>query len=190
VINVVIPTIKGRESYYRQCVESYERNTADDINILTVIGEKSCGEAWQKGSELIADIQENYLHFAADDLTAHPDWDVHARECADEGMLPAPYIYNGTTNELEQMGVMPDGFFTRIPFCTVAQWKKIGPMIPIHYYTDNYFSWRGANAGFETVEVPSYRFSHHWAQAGRYATQKMAEDHAAYERYKREGYAG
>ena len=185
MIQVICPTIAGREENYERCVRAYEQRTVDQVNFITIYGEPTCGLAWQKGVELAG---PGYIHFTADDLEPLDGWDVDARQAADDGFLPAPVIYVRNSGQVEILGVTPDGFFSRIPFCTSAQWEKIGPMIPIHYYTDNWFSWMGNKAGFLTMEIPSYRFNHHWAMAGRHGSEKMSADYIEYERYKREGY--
>lgn len=188
MIHVVVPTIQGRIDHYERCIAGYQSRTDDKINLITIRDEKTCGLAWQKGASLAGDDPKHYLHFSADDLEPLEGWDIKARECVDEFNLPAPVIYNGSNKQIEQIGVQPDGFFSRIPFCSLKQWKKIGPMIPIHYYSDNFFSWRAREAGFETIEVKTYAFMHHWAQAGRYKGDRMTADHALYEKYKAEGY--
>lgn len=186
MINVICPTIPGREEFFTKCHAAYEERTEDDVNFITVVGEQTCGVAWQKGVELAA---PGYIHFTADDLEPLDGWDADARRGADDGLLPAPVIYTRDTGQIEMLGpTTPDGFFTRIPFCSAKQWECIGPMIPIHYYTDNWFSWKGSQCGFMTMEVVTYRFKHHWAMEGRKSNEQMAAEYQEYERYKREGY--
>lgn len=38
-----------------------------------------------------------------------------------------------------------------LPFCSVEQWKKIGPFIPIHFGTDVWFYHRAREAGYPVV---------------------------------------
>lgn len=185
MISVICPTIEGREEIYAKCKAAYEERTDDEISFITIFGEPTCGIAWQKGAEVASG---QYLHFTADDLEPLEGWDIDARLAADDGILPAPVIYKADTGTVEPLGVMPDGFFTRIPFCSAEQWRAIGPMIPLHYYTDNWFSWRGSRAGYLTMEVITYRFKHHWAQRGR--KHSLNDDSREYERYKRENYGG
>ena len=185
MITIVCPTVRGREPSYEFCMAAYEATTVDDFQFITIFGEDACGKAWEKGArQMVGD----YLHFTADDLEPLDGWDIEARLSADDGLLPAPIIYTRDSGQVEELGVTPDGFFSRIPFCTREQWQKIGPMIPIHYYTDNWFSWKAKQFGYMTVGVASYRFNHHWAMEGRYGNDRMSADYAAYERYKREGY--
>ena len=193
MIFIVCPTVTGREDTYQRCVDAYENRTEDSFEIITILDRPACGIGWQEGAEIALEHgarPEDYLHFTADDLEPALGWDIEARPSADLGILPAPKIFNGFSKVEEHIGVVPDGFFTRIPFCTFKQWENIGPMIPIHYYTDNYFSWRGLQAGYQTLGVPSYAFLHHWAQVKRFTNEKMTNDAMEYERYKREGYRG
>lgn len=131
MIQVICPTIAGREDSVRRCMAAYEQRTVDEVNFIVVYGEETCGKAWQRGVELAG---AGYRHFTADDLEPLGGWDIDARQAADDGLLPAPVIYTRDSGQVEQLGVTPDGFFSRIPFCTEKQWEQIGPMIPIHYY--------------------------------------------------------
>lgn len=187
MISIVVPTIAGREDHYERCVSAYENRTEDEFEIITVKDQPTCGIAWQMGSEKAKGL---YLHFTADDLEPALAWDIPARAKADADVLPAPRIWNGFSGKMEIVGpTTPTGFFSRIPFCTMAQWQKIGPMIPLHYYTDNWFSWRAGNAGLPTKETPGYDFKHHWASQGRYTNDKMISDGLSYHDYVRQGHA-
>lgn len=183
MISIICPTIAGREQTYERCKSAYETRTAAEIEFITIYDEPACGIAWQKGVEL---AEGDYIHFTADDLEPLDGWDVEARHAANDGIMPAPLIYTRDTGQVEVLGVTPDGFFSRIPFCTREQWDQIGPMIPIHYYTDNWFTWKSNQLGLMTMEIPSYAFKHHWAMAGR--KSDMSYDYSEYRRYKQVGY--
>ena len=189
MISIIVPTVDGREDHYERCVSAYENRTEDEFEIITIRNRATCGLAWQEGAE---QAQGLYIHFTADDLEPALAWDIGAREIADAGKLPAPTIFTRDTGIEERIGVQPDGFFTRIPFCTREQWEKIGPMIPIHYYTDNYFSWRGILAGYPTVLAPGYAFKHHWADpargAGMTQNERLIFDANEYLHYQENGY--
>ena len=193
MITIIVPTVTGREDYYERCVNAYENNTEDESEIITIKDRPTCGLAWQDGVEL-ADRDTHYIHFTADDLEPCIGWDHHARAVADAGNLPAPLIFTQDTGFEEKLGITPDGFFSRIPFCTREQWEEIGPMIPLHYFTDNWFSWRGRQVGYEIVLAEGYAFKHHWAMAVRGAGmpphERMSFDAAEYEHYKTNGYEG
>ena len=172
MISIVIPTVTGREENYRTGFKAYIDTTKHlgDIEILTYANRETCGIAWQEGAEkFIGD----YLHFTADDLIPHDGWADAAMKAADDGIIPMPTIY-GPSGAIEELGPATVGC-TRIPFCTREQWEKIGPMIPAHYYTDNYFSERAKRAGYLLQEVPEYAFTHTWAQPGRGAGMKQQD---------------
>lgn len=179
-ISVVCPTIKGREDHYDRCKQSYLKNTLHaNIEWIPVHDRETCGIAWQDGASVATG---DYLHLTADDLECHSGWDYAAMESADDGIIPMPTIYR-PTGEIDPLGSETAGC-TRIPFCTMSQWSFIGPMIPIHYYTDNYFSVRAKAGGLLLQEVPRYKFTHHWAQHGRGAgmpeSDRMVWDRATY----------
>jgi len=185
MISVICPTIDGREEHFERCEKAYAENTATAYEFIVIRNEPTCGIAWQKGAE---QAKGDYIHFTADDLEPWTNWDKEAREMADDGWLPAPIIWNAPNQQIEAIGpTLYDGFFTRIPFCTAAQWDDIGPMIPLHYYTDNWFSARGKEAGYESIEVEGYRFSHWWAMSGR-LMDNMQKDFELYKHYREAGY--
>lgn len=189
MITVVVPTIAGREDHYARCVAAYRSRTSRPVNIVTLRDYPTCGEAWNVGAEQAAGIGE-FLHFAADDLEPHHGWETPAVEAVQRGYLPAPRIVR-PDGRLDYCGVhgveLPDKAVVEmsvIPFMTWAQWEQVGPCLPIHYFSDNYLSWRGAQAGYRTVVRRGYAFTHHWAQPGRGAgmtyRQRMEHDHAIF----------
>lgn len=188
VITVVVPTVAGREEHFARCVTAYRQRSVHELRIVTLHDMPTCGEAWNAGAE---QASGDYLHFSADDLEPAAGWDVAAVACADEGWLPAPRIVrpDGT---LDYCGVhgreLPDRMpvaMSVIPFMTMAQWDRIGPVPAIHYFSDNWISWRGRRLGYPTMVRRGYAFTHHWAQPGRGAgmtyEQRMAHDRAIYE---------
>ena len=188
LISVVIPTVQGREEHLERCVDAYEHRTNAQIETIIVRDEPTCGIAWQKGSELAGGY---FLHFTADDLEPALGWDVRARRAAEDGIIPMPTIWNGVSGTLEPLGPNTTGC-TRIPFCTMKQWEQIGPMIPLHYYTDNWFSHKAIQAGLLLRETHGYSFRHHWAMSARGAgmsqSERMVYDEHEFGRYLIEGY--
>jgi hypothetical protein len=188
VISVVIPTIHGREEHYARCVEAYEATQGVELQLITVRDKSTCGEAWGIGAE---QAKGDYIHFSADDLQPAEGWYAPAIEACDRGFLPAPRIVN-PAGKLDYCGVhgieLDD--WTRvsmsvIPFMSRAQWDAIGPDVPpIHYFSDNWVSWRGAKAGFPTVVRRGFAFTHWWAKPGRGAGMsvdaRMAADGDAF----------
>ena len=184
MISVVVPTIQGREDHYARCVAAYQRTVpADQLQLITMRDFPTCGEAWNAGAK---QATGDYLHFSADDLEPHHGWLQPAIEAVRRGYLPAPRITNpdGALDYCGYHGVeLPDKAIVQmsvIPFMTAEQWAQIGPGLPIHYFSDNYLSWRGARAGYQTVVRRAFAFMHHWAQPGRGAgmtyEQRMAHD--------------
>lgn len=190
MISVVCPTVAGREDHFQRCYTAYrETQVALRQQWIPIVDLPTCGLAWQRGASM---ADGEYLHFTADDLVPHAGWAEAAMEAADAGIIPMPTIY-GPDGDLEPLGPATEGC-TRIPFCTYKQWLKIGPMIPLHYYTDNWFSFRAREAGLQLAEVPGYAFTHNWAQAARGAgmsqQERMVHDREKYIHYLSHGYEG
>jgi len=186
-ITVVIPTVSGREADLVRCLDAYHARSTCDVNAVTFKDLGNCAEGWNAGA---AFAKGDYLHFSADDLEPHEGWDVAAIEAVEAGVLPAPRIVN-PAGKLDYCGVhnveMEDWARVQmsvIPFMPVDLWKRIGPVPLIHYYSDNYVSWRAARAGWPTVVRRGFAFTHHWAQPGRGAgmsyEQRMVHDEALF----------
>jgi hypothetical protein len=186
MISVVLPTIDGREDHLARSRAAYEATLrgVTDVEILVIRNQPACGIAWQLGAERAT---QPYLHFTADDLVPHEGWWQAAVATADRGDVPAPLV-RGPDGGVEELGPETLGC-TRIPFCSREQWQRIGPMVPLHYYTDNWFSFRALRAGLRIADVPAYAFTHNWAQAGR-LDARMAQDRAAFIGYMAGGYDG
>ncbi len=174
---VIVPTVQGRERQLARCYGAY-RLTAPEARIVTVPGFKTCGEAWNFGAALAretwADLR--WLHFSADDLVPEPGWHAEALHFADRGTPPAPVLLNEDGSVwagCEQPG--SDAAFPRVPLLTVAQWDELGPVPPIHYYSD---VWLGRR-GWRFPVVASYCFRHTWAEPGR--IHDSEPDRKAYE---------
>jgi hypothetical protein len=170
-VSVVIPTLSSRGRHLKQAVQSYEE-TVPNLDLIVIENDgRPCGIAWQEGAER---AKGDYLHFSADDLVALPGWLDAALEIVAVDMTPAPVLYN-PDGTLYSMGhhfqeVLQPGTTVQmspVPFCSMKQWEKIGPMIPLHYYTDNWFSQRSWDAGWPVVLHYGYQFVHHIAQEGR-----------------------
>lgn len=71
-----------------------------------------------------------------------------------------------------------------IPFLTRAMLEECLPLLPAHYYTDDWIHYRLTKHGHRTVVCRSFAFTHHWAQAKRNAGLSMIErdrvDHETY----------
>jgi hypothetical protein len=189
VISVIVPTVQGREDFLARCELAYAAHTTD-YELIVVTDEATCGLAWNIGA---AQAAGDYIHFSADDLEPHDGWWQAAKAVADDGFLPAPRILNtdgslqscGDWEREQETGTWTP--FSRIPFLTRGQWERFGPSLPIHYYTDNWFSARGRGQGTETVVHRGYLFTHHLAAhkrgAGMSWQDRMAADHRLFELY-------
>jgi hypothetical protein len=117
----------------------------------------------------------HYIHLTADDIEPHEGWYEAAVETIKDGFLPAPRILNGD-GSLQSCGdanETPNGTvveIARIPFATKEQMACIGPIIDQMYFTDNWFSHRGRQCGWESVINRAYLFTHHLAPEGRIDT--------------------
>jgi hypothetical protein len=182
-ITVVIPTVTGREADLARCLKAYETRSVHDVHLVTFKDLATCADGWNAGA---AEATGDYLHFSADDLEPHEGWDLAAVEACDAGFLPAPRIVN-SAGTLDYCGVhsveMEDWALVQmsvIPFMPMDLWQQVGPVPSIHYYSDNYVSWRAGQAGWATVVRRKFAFTHHWAEPGRGAgmsyEQRMIHD--------------
>jgi len=185
-VTVVMPTITGREHWLERALRSLDNHTEAEFEVLTYVDRPACGIVWQEGGEAAAG---DYIWMGADDVEVLPGWDTAAISRCDEGALPAPCVYH-PDGRLQSCGASwellePDGEeteFTRGPFMSRAQWDVIQPMLPTHYWTDNWVSWRGWQASpvIPTVVTWGFRFVHHLAGEGR-NEGRMAEEGAVFE---------
>jgi hypothetical protein len=181
VIDVIVPTVAGREDTLERCLESYDRNTAPDVlSFIVIRDEETCGIAWRKGMELST---APYVHLTCDDLeVTSPTWAGACCETVDEGHLPCPIVHR-PDETIESCGgdmnaahclishEQPDKTpcdFTVVPFLSREQADAIG-MIDAHYKTDTYVSHKGRRLGYETVVRLPYVFTHHHSNVKRRA---------------------
>lgn len=179
-LSIVIPTIKGREAWLERTLDAFQRLTESTYEVLVEYDHPGCGPAWQAGGDASLG---NYIFTAADDLEpASVGWEQVAMRVCDAGALPAPRIYNsdgtvqscgGSWGELEPDGRATE--FTRAPFMSRAQWMTVQPMLPCHYFTDNWVSWRGQQHGIPTRVAWGFDLIHHLAQEGRNESRMGAD---------------
>lgn len=192
-IAVVIPTISSRQELCAMAVKDYEELTPN-VLISVVHDAPNCGAGWQQGVEQIQNEAWDYLHLSADDIEPLPNWWEQAVDRCGEGSIPnalvfrpdgsvesgARWQYRGTRGE--------KAILAQVPFCSRKQWEKIGPMVPIQYYSDNWFTWRAEQAGWPCLHEPSYRFVHHRPRNPRPGEQnQMIADYAAYQLFQSRG---
>lgn len=192
MIGVVIPTIRGREASLERTIEAYER-TCSSVNIMVVHDEPSCGSAWQIGAEEVAG---DWLHLTADDIEPLEGWAEAAIEVYGRGDLPAGPVWR-PAGDLESCrgwelwgedGEVAD--LARVPFCSMDDWRRrISPMIPTQYYSDDWFTFRASSLGRRPTIDHRYQFVHHRPATMRMGEhQRMIADQIEYERYVRDGY--
>lgn len=187
VIDLIVPTVNGREASLERCIESFKRLTTDhDLNPIVVPDSKTCGWGWKQG---IVASRAPYVALVADDLELiSDDWADICISTVDQGLLPCPRVYrpDGT---IESQGGDMNAYghilarhrkdesptdFTTVPFMSREQVDAIG-MIPTQYACDTWASYRGRQLGYETVLRHGYDFIHYQEQVGRGAGMTQNE---------------
>jgi len=190
VIDVVIPTVAGREDSLARCIESYERNAAlSSINVIVIRDETTCGRAWIEGMK---QSRAPYIHLTCDDLEmTNPMWGGVCVETVDAGQLPCPIVrcpdgslescggdmsaLDCLISEMRSDRTLTD--FSVLPFMSREQASKIG-MIRSHYLSDTWVSHRGRQFGYQTVVRHGYELIHHRSNVKRIAGNP--EDYAIF----------
>jgi hypothetical protein len=189
-IGVVIPTVPGRERELRRALHSTEnafRPVGVDVIAHIENGHATCGEAWQAGGVWFAEHfhDVNYLLFSADDLIADERWIGAAlRRVQRAGELPAPQLFTGDGRRDPRTDDGPDGVlvhFPRVPFVPWALWEAMGPIPPLHYYSDCWIGDRAAEHGYTFRVTAGFAFTHLWSQAGRLGDERQVIDRRIYE---------
>lgn len=176
-VDLIVPTIDGREASLERCVTSFEALTAD-LTPIIVRNPPTCGQGWREGLER---SQAPYVLLACDDQEcASATWAPVCIELADEGLLACPRVWTPNGSIESQGGDMnvyahliarhqkhrTPVDFTTIPFLSREQVERIG-MVDVHYCSDVWVSYRGRQLGYETVLAHGFDVIHHQEQAGR-----------------------
>jgi hypothetical protein len=187
LISVIVPTVPGREVDLNRCLEGYRNRTVNEVEIIVEYDWPSCGLAWQAG---LADVHGEYIHLTADDIEPLQGWDVPAVEACDQGFLPAPQVCDpgGNPQSHPQTGIRsPDWtpvHMSALPFSSAKQMEKIVPLLTCQYFIDDFFSWRGLQAGWPSRLRAGYAFTHYWSQvkrgAGMPEVDRMSHDEHLY----------
>lgn len=177
MIDLIIPSIPGRESSLARCVESFELRT-EDLNVIVINDSITCGWGWKRGLEKSG---ASYVALVADDIEcASETWAQACTEAADEGLLPCPRVWTpeGTVEsqggDMNAYGHILSRYrkhraptdFTTVPFASREQIDRIG-MLEVQYSCDVWVSYRGRQLGYETVLCHGYDLIHHQHQVGR-----------------------
>lgn len=173
MVDLVVPTVTGREEHLERCLDSYERNTARGVlRFIVIRDEETVGSAWRAGIERST---APYVALTNDDCEiTSPLWAGVCCETVDAGFLPCP-IVRRPDGSLESCGgdmnapaclistEQPDQTpvdFTTIPFMSREQADAIGMLDGVHYGADVWVSHRGRQLGYETVIRHGYEFTH------------------------------
>lgn len=191
-IVVVIPTIDGREEHYARAVEAYSTRSVAEVQIRTYRNLPTCGIGWIKGAEWAEEQGFDYLHLSSDDMEPQEGWDVAAMEANDRGFIPSPRIMNAAGKQVfcgdhgMDFADWTQVHTQTIPFMNPAMLAAAKPLLPLHYFIDDWVSWMGNRAGFRTVVRRGYAFVHHYAMVGRGAgvpdRVRMKNDQVIFER--------
>lgn len=178
MISIILPTLPERAATLERALDAFREHTVGEYEVIRVMGKPSAGEAWNEG---VQQANGDYFLFGCDDMIPHPDWDVPAVEAVDAGKIPAPVLY-GPAGDMQTCG----GYWGRwlddweitasiciVPFCSRDQWQgetgvrpPIGPMLNVHYFSDNCFTDRCKEAGLDVVVRRGYAFTHMWEAGG------------------------
>lgn len=183
MVDLIVPTVQGREASLERCLASFK---APDVNPIVVPDSKNCGWGWKQG---IAASRASYLLLACDDQESISDnWADVCIETVELGLLPCPRIYRPDGSIESQGGDMrafghllarhtKDGIqvdFTTVPFCSREQIEEID-MLPVHYGSDVWVSYRGRQLGYDTVLRHGFDLTHHQEQVARGAGMTQNE---------------
>lgn len=160
------------------------------------IGWQACVDQALLAAEQGASAAPDYIHFSNDDIVVAHGWlDPLVETVRDEGWLPcprmepagyhlgqepavdmAPALAPAVTersywySDLPEKQPQEDWAFVdhgSLPFCSLHQWKVIGPFLPIHFGTDKWFYWIGRKRGYAAVARMDSVIYNYAVQIGR-----------------------
>lgn len=185
-IDLIVPTVEGREASLERCLESFDRFTDEALNEIIIRDPPTCGEGWIEGLER---SKSPYVALVADDLEViSENWAEVCISTVDRGLLPCPRVY-GPDLAIESQGGDMNAYqhvlarhtkdsaevdFTTVPFCSREQIDRIG-MLPIHYGSDVWVSHRGRQLGYETILRHGWDLIHHRESPARGAGMTQDE---------------
>lgn len=186
LISVPIPTIAGREKLLAQAIKSYQDTANVEILVSRGAG-MTCGLGWTTGADKATG---DYIAFGADDVEMLPGWAEAAIALCDENKLPAAVVLNtdgtvqscgGAWGEMEPHGAVTR--YSRSPVIKREWWEFVGPIpAELHYFTDDWVTWRCRQHGIEPVVSHDYRYVHHLSSVGR-VEQRMGSDGQVFQQY-------
>jgi len=186
MIDLIVPTIPGREESLARCLVSFRENSSERVNEIVIVNSPSCGEGWIAG---LRESDAEYVALVADDLEMTSDtWAGRCMSVADRGWLPCPRVWQpdggveSQGGDMNALGHLVQRHrkhlaacdFTTVPFMSREQADAIG-MIPTQYCCDVWVSYRGRQLGYQTVLVHGYDLTHYQEQVGRGAGMVQSE---------------
>lgn len=167
------------------------------------IGWQDCIDMVLKAVEQGRSAKPDFIHFSNDDIMVAEGWlEPLVETVKTEGWLPCPrmepagyhlgqepawdmapaeapprsarsYWYADLPEKQpqEDLDFVDHG---SLPFCSMLQWERIGPFLPIHFGTDKWFYLRGYKAGFAAVARMDSVIFNYAVQIGR-AKEEWAE---------------
>lgn len=194
MIDLVVPTIQGREESLARCLSSYQSHA--EVNPIVIEDSETCGAGWAKGLE---QATAEYVLFACDDQECAAGLDA-AIEASDEGFIVCPRVWTpwgtiesngGNMEEPHHIIRRPQRDrtlvdYTVVPFLTRELAERIGMLADCHYCTDVWISRRGRQLGVFTQLRHGYEVIHHQEQVGRGAGMSQGERDAMDEARMRE----
>lgn len=165
MIQVIVPTIVGRERTAERCIAAYKAQGAE---VLLVKGAKTAGEGWAAG---LRQAEADIVMLGCDDFEPHEGALEAGIAATMDGIFPSPRICkaNGT---LESCGTLGGGMhfgecatgtlsnMSSVPMATGEMWELIGEPLPIHYYVDDHLGWRARSVGLRCEVVRDFAFTH------------------------------
>lgn len=180
-VAVIIPTVPGREADLARTTAAYESEL--DARVYPQYGHTTVGAGWTAGVEALLARHDHeraalprYVQLGNDDMPPDPGWFDPAVEAMEAGFTPCPVMCraNGTIESAGSWEPDPEPAdwtivdWTPLPFFRLDEWRDVGPIPPIHYYSDNWFAAASIYRAQRDIVVRSaYRFLHTWAQPGR-----------------------
>lgn len=178
MIDIIVPTIPGREESLKRCVASYEKLAHGEVTTIIVENSKTCGWGWKKG---LSHSTAPYVLLACDDQECVGDgWDNIAIESAKAKRIACPRVWL-TNSWAESFGGDMKAFahvntkplkdwspvdYSTIPFLSRKAIDEIG-MLEVHYGSDVWVSYRGRQLGYESVLRHGFEILHHQELVGR-----------------------
>lgn len=166
------------------------------VEFCIIRDRETCGEGWQEAIDnaLESGATPDYIHFGNDDIVVGEGWFQPLAEAVERGFLPAPRLEPAGVHLGEEVAEsmapayaepshlsywyadlpehQPKEDFAQVdhgalPFCSLGQWRKLGPFIPIHFGTDKWFYERARQERIPVVARMTSVIFNYAAQIGR-----------------------